>query len=710
MGRTFGGFVACACWGALSLAACCAAVRAADNIVVADFEQADYGAWRVTGEAFGKAPARGTLQGQMNVSGFEGEQLVNSFHQGDGSTGKLESPPIKIERAYLSFLIGGGAFDGQTCMNLRIDGQTVRTATGGNTVAGGSEELSLDYWDVREFSGKMATIEIVDNATGGWGHINVDQLMLTDDKPQVAQRNALLEARFDIKARYLLLPIRTGARAVRVAVQIEGENVREFDAELAHGGKDPSFWAFLDLSSFQGKQAVVRMRGVSEATRDALRMADSIPGDEQFYREPLRPQFHFSQKIGWNNDPNGMVYHDGKWHLYFQHNPYGWNWGNMHWGHAVSEDLVHWKQLPIAIYNKQHGDWAFSGGAVVDEHNTTGWQKGAEKVIVAAWTSTGRGECLAYSNDGGLTFTEYEGNPVVKHQGRDPKIIWYEPGQHWVMAVYDEAKETGQSIAFYTSKDMKSWELQSKISGYFECPELFELPVVGKPTTKLWVLLAADAKYALGEFDGKTFTPVHEGKHQVHYGEYYASQTFSDAPDARRIQIGWARIAMPEMPFNQTFTFPHELTLRETRDGVRLFAEPVREIERLHKVHHQSEKLKLVAGESVGVRVGSDLLHIRATFRVGDADKIGLRLGGEQVVYDVQGGSLQEAPLQPEKGLIAIELLVDRPMLEISGNEGRVYLTKPRSAHEPIDEVQVYAEGGGAELESLDIYELESIW
>jgi len=205
--------------------------------------------------------------------------------------------------------------------------------------------------------------------------------------------------------------------------------VREFDAEIAASRDTVSFWAFLDITAFKGKVAILKVNGV---TRDGMRMivqSNEIPGSADFYIEPLRPQFHFSQKIGWNNDGNGMVYYDGEWHLYFQHNPYGWNWGNMHWGHAVSKDLVHWQQLPIAIYNNKRGDWAFSGGGVVDETNTAGWQTGKEKVIVASWTSTGRGECIAYSNDRGRTFTEYEGNPVIKHDGRDPKIVWYEPGK-----------------------------------------------------------------------------------------------------------------------------------------------------------------------------------------------------------------------------------------------------------------------------------------
>ena len=228
---------------------------------------------------------------------------------------------------------------------------------------------------------------------------------------------------------YLLFPIRTGASPCPIDLQIDGQNVREFTAELAVATDDVSFWAFLDVTPFAGQAATLRVKGVSTESLALIVQSDELPGADAIYREAMRPQFHFSQMVGWNNDPNGLVHYDGEWHLFFQHNPYGWKWGNMHWGHAVSTDLVHWKQLPIAIYNKRRGDYAFSGGAIVDENNTAGWQTGKEKVIVASWTSTGRGECIAYSNDRGRTFTEYEGNPVVQHSGRDPKIVWYEPGQ-----------------------------------------------------------------------------------------------------------------------------------------------------------------------------------------------------------------------------------------------------------------------------------------
>ena len=240
-------------------------------------------------------------------------------------------------------------------------------------------------------------------------------VLLAEDeagKEKVVQRSIPLEDN------YLLIPIQNGAPSVAVDFEIDGMPVRQFDCELALRAEEADFWAFLDLTPFGDKTATLRAKGATGPQLAAIRQADSVPGSDAFYREPLRPQFHFSQKLGWNNDPNGMVYHDGKWHLYFQHNPYGWKWGNMHWGHAVSDDLVHWQQLPIAIYNKARGDYAFSGGAVVDENNTAGWQQGERPPIVASWTSTGRGECLAYSNDGGRTVHRIRGKPGRQAPGQ----------------------------------------------------------------------------------------------------------------------------------------------------------------------------------------------------------------------------------------------------------------------------------------------------
>ncbi len=347
--------------------------------------------------------------------------------------------------------------------------------------------------------------------------------------------------------------------------------------------------------------------------------------------------------------------------------------------------------------------------------NTAGFQTGTTPPLVAAYTSTGRGEAIVYSNDGGRSFTEYEGNPAVKHQGRDPRLLWYAPGQHWVMAVYDEI-EKGRYVAFYTSPDLKQWTFQSRIEGYFECPELFELPVDGKEKHSKWILYAADGAYAIGAFDGKTFTP--DGpKQRYNYGDcFYASQTFSAMPDGdkRRVQIAWGQTGQADMPFNQMMNFPVELTLRKTGDGPYLFANPVQEIEKLHREGHTWKRLHLKPGINPLSEVHGELIHIRLRFSPGDAEEVGLNIRGTKVSYDVRANALtcngKTAPLRPEHGDITVELLADRLSLEIFANDGLVYM--PMQAHpDPADRnLELYSKNGDAKIKLLEVFDLDSIW
>jgi fructan beta-fructosidase len=381
----------------------------------------------------------------------------------------------------------------------------------------------------------------------------------------------------------------------------------------------------------------------------------------------------------------------------------------MHWGHAVSADLLHWRELPIAIYPQKYGDWAFSGSAIVDKDYLSGFKNGDEDVIVGAYTSTGRGECIVFSNDKGRTFKEFSGNPVLKHAGRDPKLIWYAPGKHWVMAVYDES-EKKQWIAFYTSPDLKSWTFQSHIEGWYECPEIFELPVDGKADDTRWVIYAADAKYAVGKFDGKTFLPEHEGKRQVHFGKFYASQTYNNTPDGRRIQIGWAQINTDGMPFNQMMAFPCDLSLRTTEDGIRMFAKPVKEIESLRTKQRMLESGTLKAGESKEIRVANDLLEIQAEFEVGTAKSFGIEVGGVKISYDPAKNTLINMPLTPDAGKIRLQILVDRASVEVCGNDGRVYLTHPLNNSIELKSVKFFSEEQPTKLLKAQVYELKSTW
>ncbi|MCC9607329.1 GH32 C-terminal domain-containing protein [Blastopirellula sp. JC732] len=706
----------------LNFSALALAADSQADLRIADFEQETYGEWKTTGTAFGDGPAVGTLPGQMAVSGFEGKRLVNSFKGGDAPTGTLTSPPFTIERDYLKFLIGGGGYADQTCMKLLVDGQEVRAAVGPNTQPGGSESLAPSSWDVKELRGKTATIAIIDNASGGWGHINVDQIVQSNKDVDVRPRSR----EFTFNQPYLLLPIKNGAPKVNVELTVAGTPVRRYSTELAVDPNDVDWYAYFTIDRYRGQEATIAASRASEEAFALIRQADRVPAGINPYEEKLRPQFHFSQLVGWINDPNGMVYLDGEWHLYFQHNPVGVQWGNMTWGHAVSRDLVHWNQLPSVLFPGTMAKGAcFSGGAVVDRNNTAGFKTGDKDVLVAFLTDTGAGESIAYSNDQGRTFTWYEGNPVVKHKGRDPKVIWYaydeqdkpiddtakQRGGHWVMVVYDESEQLGQNTAFYTSNDLKAWTLRSHLSGYYECPELFELPVEGSADESRWVTFAADGKYSLGAFDGQTFTPAHEGKRQLFYGKFYAAQTFDNAPHGRRVLIGWMRMEMPGMPFNQAFTFPHELTLRETPEGVRMFSAPVAEIEKLYKKEIRIADKELAANEEIAAIVhDGELLDIEATIDLGEAKAIRLEVGGEKIVYDVAKQTWQGVPAKAKDGRVNVRVLLDRSQLEIWGNDGAVSISEGRTKPGANSAITIVALDGAAKLVDLKIRELSRGW
>ena len=518
-----------------------------------------------------------------------------------------------------------------------------------------------------------------------------------------------------IDKRFLNLPVRNKAPKQRVKLLVDGQVAREFEIELADG--KPDFWVFLDLTPFQGKRAVIQSDTLPEGSTvlSAIEQSDEIKDAKDLYHEALRPQFHFSSRRGWNNDPNGLVYYRGEYHLFYQHNPYGWKWGNMHWGHAVSSDLVHWQELPIALYPRRFGDWAYSGSAVVDRANTSGFKAGKESPLVAAYTSTGRGECIVYSNDRGRSWTEFSGNPVVRHKGRDPRLLWHDPTKRWVMAVYDEL-EGKRWIAFYSSPELKQWKFESRVEGFYECPDLFELPVDGQPGRKLWVLTAASSEYRLGQFDGRWFTPETPMLPGHRGNAFYAAQTYSGIPahDGRRIQIGWARIATPGMPFNQMMAFPCELTLRSTADGPRLCFQPVEELNRLCATRYRWPRLTLAPGTNALAGIRGELFDVRAEFTAGGAGEVRLAVRGMPVVYDAAKQELACGKLRhrlpPVNGKVRLRVLADRTSLEIFGNDGRLYMPMAASFTQGDPSLSLTVTGAPVRFDRLEVNELRSIW
>jgi fructan beta-fructosidase len=460
---------------------------------------------------------------------------------------------------------------------------------------------------------------------------------------------------------------------------------------------------------------------------------NQFPGIDSLYKEKNRPQVHFTSRRGWLNDPNGLIYYKGNYHLFYQHNPYGWAWGNMHWGHATSKDLVHWKELPDALYPMNENDAAFSGSAVVDPKNTGGFRKNGIDPLIAFYTSTGRGECMKLSYDNGKTFEDYKGNPILEHKGRDPKVFWYAPGNHWVMVVYDFGRTKKMSLGeeatinqnlIYTSPDLKNWTFQSGIPGFFECPDLFELPVEGEPRNSKWVMYDATGRYILGKFDGKKFTIEQNLKKYDNGGGYfYASQTYNNMPDNRRVQIGWGRgITHRGMPFNQPMLFPSELKLKRTADGLRLCPEPIKEISSLYS-HTQIVKDKILKGDDpLSVSVEGGALHVIAEFEKGDATQFGLNVLGYELVYNDligqfltthNGPSSVTDYVKPGTDMFKIEAIVDQNILEVFVNDGELYYVLPFNGSK-TGKVDAFVKGRGGDrkviLKKLEVHQLNSIW
>lgn len=707
-----------------SLVAAGRLLGAQPDLVIADFEGTNYGDWQATGTAFGPGPARGTLPNQMPVDGFLGRGLVNSYYGGDGATGTLTSPPFRIQRRYLRFLIGGGGHAGLTCLNLRVDGQVVRTATGPNTRPGGSERLSWEQWDVAPYLGREAVLEIVDRATGGWGHINVDHIIQTDRPLPGVLTNVSRVVVAD--RRYLNLPVKNGAPKRWVSLRAEGHVLDEFEIELAD--QQPDWWAFVDLSAARGQPVTVEVDRLPEDSTALRRMqvSDRIVGDATLYQEPLRPQFHFTTRRGWINDPNGLVFYQGEYHLFYQHNPYGWNWGNMHWGHAVSPDLVHWEELGEALYPDALGT-IWSGSAVVDWRDTAGFGRGGPPALVCIYTAAGgtsrqsQGarftQCIAWSTNRGRSFVKYAANPVLSHlvgENRDPKVFWYAPQNKWLMALYLEGNEFG----LFESPDLKRWTRLSsvRLPGSSECPELFELPVQGQPGTTRWIFYGGNGRYLIGRFDGRSFLPE-SGPLPLHQGNcFYASQTFNDIPptDGRRILMAWGQVNFPGMPFNQMMTFPVELALRPTEQGLRLFVNPVREIQRLHVRCHQWTNLTVAPGQNPLAGLQGELWDMQLRLQPGQADQVRLRVRGEPVVYDARRQVIacgdRQAPLPLKDGTVELRLLVDRGLIELFGNAGALYMPM-RFVPKPQNRaLELSGVGGPARVESLAVWELRSAW
>lgn len=522
------------------------------------------------------------------------------------------------------------------------------------------------------------------------------------------------EISLKVDRKYLNIPVSHKVERARMSISVKGNTEREFVIRLADA--TPDYWVFCDISDLKGETITISYLKDSEGLSQ-IYQSDTIAGQDLIYKEKNRPQYHFTTRRGWINDPNGLVWLDGEYHLFYQHNPYERDWENMHWGHAVSRDLLHWAELPEALYPDKNG-MAFSGSAVMDYDNTAGFNKKNNVAMIAYYTAASpekQVQCMAYSLDNGRNWTKYEKNPAIDSRDkwgsvdtRDPKIFRYKPGNAWVMVLNER---DGHSI--YTSSDLKEWNYQSHIAGFWECPDLFELPVDGNPDNTKWVMYGASGTYMIGLFDGKQFTPE-KGKYCYTRGAMYAAQTFSNIPasDGRRIQIGWLQLSHPDMPFNGMMSLPTELTLRTTKDGVRLFNMPVKEVEGLLLPAETFTGLNVEEANKVLKNVDfSGGLRIRTTIVLSHATSAGLTLNGQALVdYDMNRNTINGVFYSPEDmtGMeLTAEIYIDRTSIEVFVDNGAYSYSMGRHLNNQ-DGFNFW--GNNITVKELTVNQVKSVW
>jgi len=555
-----------------------------------------------------------------------------------------------------------------------------------------------------------------------------------------------------LQHRYLNIPVRTDAPRRTISLLVDGEIVRAFEVELADG--PPDFWAFLEIGEWKGRSAILRLdpAGVLSSpeaqsasrswplTSDALnqvRFSDEIEESASLYREPWRPQFHFTTKRGWLNDPNGPIYAYGEYHLFYQLQPYSlksFN-GDKAWGHAVSRDFVHWTELPVALHPDRTGG-VWSGSSVIDTKNLLGLQTGPEPPMLLFYTATGRSamnpkapaptdflQAIAFSNDRGLTWTRYAHNPIlanVSPQNRDPQVFWHEPSRRWVMLLYVGTPYSNPGNHYqariFTSDNLRDWTYRSAIDGLFDCPALFEVPIEGSPSETRWIAHSASMKYRVGRFDGETFVPETDfiASHQGRVGESaYAPLIFRNTNQSRPVQIGW----LADLRFSgsrQAMTFPCELVLRRTSEGLRLRWSPVAALENLHGARSGWRGVRLDPARVSPIRTRGRYLDLQAQLRLDSDAECEISVRGRSLTVHAASQQITfgdySLPIAMKDGRVQLRLLVDETSWEIFAEDGLVYLPLV-VAMAPLDQnVSVTARGGAVQVDSLDVFEVKSIW
>lgn len=436
-----------------------------------------------------------------------------------------------------------------------------------------------------------------------------------------------------IDKKYLILPVSFHAARKRVRFLEKGKVI--FDLEAAIDPKTPDYIYTYDVRRFAGLDLEIVCDEVSSF----------IPGltDEKTasdFKEKYRPTVHFTAESGWINDPNGMVYYNGEYHLFYQHNPVLNKWGNMHWGHAVSRDLFHWEHRDEALFPDEMGT-EFSGSGIIDYKNLSGLKEGTKPPLLLFYTAAGGNgiisqgakftQCMAYSADGGKTFKKYSKNPVVPHieaENRDPKLVWCEEIKAYVMAIY----LSDNRYELLKSSDLKSFKKIQEITlfGDAECPDFYPLWADSDKNKKVWVFSGASDKYYIGEFVNGKFQPFGEPQ-KLHYGRNsYAAQTFSGTEDGRVIRMAWNTSEFPDMPFNCAMCVPCRMSVN-TIDGIKyLCANPAEEISCLYET---DETYKVSDKSEFSYAFSNKAQDIKISCKA-NKGRFSLKLYGQEITVD----------------------------------------------------------------------------
>lgn len=564
-------------------------------------------------------------------------------------------------------------------------------------------------------------------------------------------QGTLLSPPFAVERRYINFLVagnRDFARRIGVELLVDDRPVRSSSATEMRGDNSLR-WRTWDVSDCKGRTARIRINDNADygaIAADSFTQSDepkTAPTDATtLYQETYRPQFHFTATAGWMNDANGLVYYQGRWLLSHQHRPPELPVTAI-WGHAVSTDLLHWRHQPAALADE--GEFAIqSGSGLVDWENASGLKRGADHPLLFFYTLRppgetavvdGKGEravqCMAYSLDGGKTFEKSPTNPILRtndYRDRDPKVFWHGPTRHWVMVLSlsrNNAHREKATYGLYRSPDLKSWELLQEIgpgAWYWECPDMFEMAVDGDPAKTKWLLVKGSGDYIIGSFDGLKFLPETEPIRTHFGGSFYGAQSWSDAPNGRRIHIGWMSTgkergpaAYPGMPFNQQMSFPREWTLRTTPVGPRVYRMPVAEIEQLYTKSHNIPPRSLAPGENgLANATAQDLLDIDLQLDLQHATQATINLRGEEIIYDVKEKKLKAfggaAPLIAKDGKLTLRILLDRTSIEIFANDGEVAHNGIFFPHPDDRSLSLTVQGSPATIKRLTVRELNSIW